>query len=151
MECGRSLTFLAECGTLLVEASMTDGKVRNSLSLVRILLILMGILVLYLVASFVRQVAVSRQRQDELLELEQAIAAGQEETSRLEQDLVYARSAAAVEEWARVNNWTRPDEVSVVVVAPSASASVGREGGSGGGGGPDTPREAWWELFFGTR
>jgi type II secretory pathway pseudopilin PulG len=130
---------------------MTDGRVRNSLSFVRILLILMGILALYLLASFVRQVAISQQRRSELSELEQAIAAAEEKRAELEKDLTYAQSDAAVEEWARENNWARPDEVSVVVVAPPASASPGVEGSSKGGGRPDSPRDAWWDMFFGTR
>jgi cell division protein FtsB len=130
---------------------MTDGRVRNSLSLVRILLILMGVLVLYLVVSFVRQAAISQKSQEELAELEQAITAAEEKRAGLREDLVYAQSEAAVEEWARENNWAKPDEVSVVVVAPPASASRGVEGSSEGAGGPDSPRDAWWELFFGTR
>jgi type II secretory pathway pseudopilin PulG len=130
---------------------MTDGRVRNSLSFVRILLILMGILALYLLASFVRQVAISQQRRSELSELEQAIAAAEEKRAELEKDLTHAQSDAAVEEWARENNWARPDEVSVVVVAPPASASPGVEGSSEAGGRPDSPRDAWWDMFFGTR
>jgi cell division protein FtsB len=124
---------------------MTDGRVRNSLPLVRILLILMGVLALYLLANFVRQVAISQQRRSELSELEQAIADAEQEA------LTYAQSDAAVEEWARTIGWARPDEVSVVVVAPSASTSTGEEGRSQGGGGLALPRDAWWELFFGTR
>lgn len=130
---------------------MTDGRVRNSLSLVRILLILMGVLAIYLLASFVRQVAISQQRRSELLELDQAIADEKEKTAELKEDLSYAQSDAAVEEWARENNWAGPDEVSVVVVAPSAITSPGEEGGAQGGGRPDLPRDAWWDMFFGTR
>jgi type II secretory pathway pseudopilin PulG len=130
---------------------MTDGRVRNSLPLVRILLILMGVLALYLLANFVRQVAISQQRRSELSELEQAIADAEEERAELKEALTYAQSDAAVEEWARTIGWARPDEVSVVVVAPSASTSTGEEGRSQGGGGLALPRDAWWELFFGTR
>jgi cell division protein FtsB len=130
---------------------MTDGRVRNSLSLVRILLILMGVLAIYLLASFVRQVAISQQRRSELLELDQAIADEKEKMAELQEGLSYAQSDAAVEEWARKNNWAGPDEVSVVVVAPPAITSPGEEGGSQGGGSPDLPRDAWWDMFFGTR
>jgi hypothetical protein len=130
---------------------MTVGKVRNSLPLVRILLILMGVLTLYLLVSFVRQVAISQQRRGELLELEQAIADAEEERAELEEARAYAQSDAAVEEWARENNWAGPNEVSVVVIAPPASASPGVEGTSEGGGRPGSPGDAWWELFFGPR
>jgi type II secretory pathway pseudopilin PulG len=130
---------------------MTDGRARNSLPLVRILLILMGVLALYLLANFVRQVAISQQRRSELLELEQAIADAKEERAELKEALTYAQSDAAVDEWAHKDSWARPDEVSVVVVAPPASTSPGEEGRSQGGGGPDLPRDAWWDLFFGTR
>jgi cell division protein FtsB len=148
---GRGLTFLAKCGTLLAEASMTYGKVRNSLPIVRILLVLMGVLAIYLLANFVRQVAISQQRRSELSELEQAIADAQEERAELEEALTYAQSDAAVDEWARKIGWARPDEVSVVVIAPAASTSPGEEGSPEGGGGPALPRDAWWDLFFGTR
>lgn len=130
---------------------MTDGKVRKSLPLVRILLVLLGVLALYLLASFVRQVAISQQRRGELLELEQAIADAEERRAELNEALTYAQSDAAVEEWARGVTWARPDEVSVVVVAPQAGASPGVERSSEGGGRPDSPRDAWWDVFFGTR
>jgi hypothetical protein len=130
---------------------MTDGRVRNSLSLVRILLILIGFLAVYLLASFVRQVAISQQRRGELLELDQAIVNEKEKMLELQEGLSYAQSDAAVEEWARENNWAGPDEVSVVVVAPSAITSPREEGRSQGGGGPDLPRDAWWDMFFGMR
>jgi cell division protein FtsB len=130
---------------------MTDGRVRNSLPLVRILLILMGVLALYLLANFVRQVAISQQRRSELSELDQKIADAKEERADLGEALTYAQSDAAVDEWARQENWARPDEVSVVVVAPPASISPEGEGRSQGGGGPDSARDAWWDLFFGTR
>jgi len=130
---------------------MTDGKVRNSLPIVRILLVLMGVLALYLLANFVRQVAISQQRRSELSDLEQAIADAQEERAELEEALTYAQSDAAVDEWARKIGWARPYEVSVVVIAPAASTSPGEEGSPEGGSGPALPRDAWWDLFFGTR
>jgi type II secretory pathway pseudopilin PulG len=130
---------------------MTDGRLRSSLSFIRILLILMGILAVYLLASFVRQVAINQQRRSELSGLEQAIAEAEGERAELREALTYAQSDAAVDEWARENNWARPEEVSVVVIAPAASTSPGVEGRSEGGGGPDSPRDGWWELFFGTR
>jgi len=102
-------------------------------------------------ASFVRQVAISQQSQDELSELDQAIAVAEEKRAELRQDLTYAWSDAAVEEWARENNWAKPDEVSVVIAAPLASPPPGVESSSEGDGRPETPRDAWWDTFFGTR
>lgn len=130
---------------------MIEGRVRRTSLLSQLLLLLMGILLLYLVVDFGRQVIASYQRQEELQQVERDIAAAQEETQRLEARLNYARSAQAAEAWAREQGWARQGEVPVVIIAPPASlvpeaAQEGQENPAS-----LSPREAWWELFFGER
>ncbi|HSR29022.1 MAG TPA: septum formation initiator family protein [Anaerolineae bacterium] len=130
---------------------MTEGKIRTTLPLRLILVIVMGAVILYMGAGFVRQVSVSYQRRQELRKLEQEIAVAQQDRVRLEEHLEYVRSPEAAEKWGRENGWAKEDEVSVVVVAPSAelSASGGREPIQDTK--PGSNREAWWDLFFGER
>jgi cell division protein FtsB len=128
---------------------MTTKKTRNITLLSNVLLILMGAVLLYLGLNFVGQVSVSHQRKEELQQLENQIAAAREAKAALEARLEYARSDAAVEEWARENGLTRPDEVPVVVVAPTVDTTAGKEENPPQDAKFDSPREAWWELFFG--
>ena len=128
---------------------MLVGKTRKALPLSQILLISMGILVVYLVVSFVRQVGVSHQRHEELRQLEGMVDAALQERARLEEKLADTASEEAVRQWALANGLTKPDEVLVVIppsdlepvveqVSEEASTAV-------------SPREAWWNFFFGTR
>ncbi len=128
---------------------MTEGKARKMLSLSQILLILMGIFVVYLVVNFVRQIGVSHQRRQELRQLEDEVAAALQVHADLEQQLDYAPSGAAVREWALANGMTKPDEVLVVV--PSLEPVPAVEESPEEGVSPGSPRETWWDLFFGTR
>ena len=125
---------------------------RSPILFVRILLILAMVLIAYLVVGFVQQVRVSQQRQEELRQVEQGIAAALEEQALLEHQLEHARSDLAVDEWAREYGWSRPDEVPVVVIAPGEGAfSDSYEGRDGEASSSVSPRDAWWDLFFGTR
>lgn len=130
---------------------MTTRKTRSIALLYNVLLILMAAVLLYLGLSFIGQVSVSRQRKEELRQLEDEIAVAREAKVALEARRGYARSDAAVEEWARENGMTRPDEVPVVVVAPPADTTAGRTKNPSPDVRFDSPREAWWELFFGRR
>jgi hypothetical protein len=111
----------------------------------------MGIVILYLGASFARQATISHQRREELRELEAEIAATETENVDLQERLEYAQSPAAAEEWARENGWAKEDEVSVVVVAPSVQSSPSDTHGTTEEPKPSSNREAWWDLFFGER
>jgi hypothetical protein len=110
------------------------------------------VLIAYLVVGFVQQVRVSQQRQEELRKVEQGIAIALEEQASLERQLEHARSDLAVDEWAREYGWSRPDEVPVVVIAPGeGSFSDSHEEQEKEATSPDSTRDAWWALFFGTR
>lgn len=128
---------------------MVGRSVRKALSLRLFPLILMGIVILYLGASFVRQASVSHQRREELRQLEQEIAAAEQESTDLQERLTYVQSPEAAEEWARENGWAKQDEVSVVVVAPAARSSPDDTPGAIEESKPGSTREAWWDLFFG--
>jgi cell division protein FtsB len=132
-----------------LEAIMIQDKNRKVLPFTQILLILMGIFVAYLVVNFGRQVGVSHQRRQELQQVEDQITAARQERAELEQQLDHAESDAAVREWALPNGLIKPDEVRVVI--PSLEPVPAAEQDSEAGAGPDSPRETWWDLFFGTR
>jgi cell division protein FtsB len=145
------LTFGATWGTLGLEAPTVNDKLRIPQPFIRILFILVVVLIGYLVVSFVRQVAVSQQRKEELGRLDEAVAAALAEQSDLEDGLEYAQSVAAVEEWALANGYAPPDEVAVIVVESASSSLAGSQESQERKLGEDAPREAWWELFFGER
>ena len=112
-------------------------------------LILMGIVLLYLVVSFGRQVAVSYQRGQELAQIREKVNLAKEQNQELHSNLDYALSDPAAEAWAREQGWAKTDEVPVIVVAPSTAKTPSSE--SPAQESPDSYRQAWWELFFGTR
>jgi cell division protein FtsB len=127
------------------------SNVRKALSFRLFPLVIMGIVILYLGASFVRQASISHQRRDELRQLEAEITATKSENVDLGEHLEYMQSSEAAEEWARKNSWAKQDEVSVVVVAPSARSSPSDTGGPQEESKPSSNREVWWDLFFGER
>ena len=129
---------------------MASG-VRKALSLRLFPLVLMGIVILYLGASFARQASISHQRREELRELEAEIAATERGNVDLQERLEYVQSPEAAEKWARENGWAKQDEVSVVVVAPSAHSSPSDARSATEEPKPSSNREAWWDLFFGER
>lgn len=127
------------------------SSVRKALSFRLFPLVLMGIVILYLGASFARQASISHQRREELREIEAEITAIETENVGLQERLEYVQSPEAAEEWARKNGWAKQDEVSIVVVAPSAGSSPSDMLGTQEEPKPGSNREAWWDLFFGER
>ena len=130
---------------------MTDRKIRSTPLLNQFLLILMGIALLYLAISFVRQVGVSYQRREELETIRQQSSLAKEKTAELQRRLDYVQSDSAVEEWAREVGWARPDEVLLVPVWAQSEANAEPEESPGQEAAPASPRDAWWDLFFETR
>ena len=127
------------------------SSVRKALSFRLFPLVIMGIVILYLGASFARQASISHQRRQELRDLEAEVAATERENVDLQERLGRAQSPAAVEEWARENGWAYEDEVSIAVVAPAAQSSPGDTPGTKEEAKPSSNRDAWWDLFFGER
>lgn len=130
---------------------MSNNNARRTLPFRQVLLILMGIVILYLAAGFVRQARISYQRNQELGQIEQEITKTEAEIAELDEVLVYVESPEATDRWARENGMAKEGEVSAVVNAPDSGSSpeVGQEPGEGAL--PGTNREAWWDLFFGRR
>ena len=132
------------------------ARLQRLIPLNQILLILMGILVVYLMVDFGRQVGLSHQRRQELDQIEQQIQAALTERSDLEGQLAQATSSEAVEAWARRNGLTRENEVLVVFFGgPPREPSIPLLAQGSPFARPEalpaSPREAWWDLFFGTR
>jgi cell division protein FtsB len=115
----------------------------------QLLLILMGTILLYLVVNFGRQVAVSYQQGQELAQIQEKVKLAKEQNQQLYDYLDYANSDSAAEAWAREQGWAKAGEVPVIVVAPSAAEAPTIE--SPPQESPASYRQAWWELFFGTR
>jgi len=127
------------------------AKLYKLIPLNQILLILMGILVVYLMVDFGRQMGVSRQRREELDQIEQKIDMTLAERGDLENQLGGATSPEAVEAWARRNGLTRENEVLVVFLGgPTGPTTSGDESSSRADSG-QSPRDAWLALFFGRR
>jgi cell division protein FtsL len=143
------LTFFEGCGTLEMEAWMTNSKVQRVLPVRFILLILMGLLILYQGVGFVRQARVNYERRKELHRIEQQLAVAEQENAKLEEQLTDVGSTEAAEKWARENAWAKEDETSVVVVAPAGQAPSGSQQDPEVVHDSSSNREAWWNLFFG--
>jgi len=129
---------------------MTARQTDLTLVLSRFLLLFMGILLVYLMVSFGRQVAVSYQRRQELDRVRDKQAAALTESERLKGYLEYATSEPAAEEWARTQGWAKTGEVPVIVVAPGVEPTPAPPGALPASS-PVSNQQAWWELFFGTR
>ncbi len=129
---------------------MAERNARTTLPFSHFLLILGGVLILYLVANFGRQVGISYQRRQELKQIEQQIESARQEKAALEKELSYAQSPQAAEAWAREQLWSKPDEVAVMVLAPPANELPAGQEEAKETPKPD-PRDAWWDLFFGAR
>jgi cell division protein FtsB len=130
---------------------MIGGRIHRARPINQVLFLLMVIVLVYLVVDFGRQVVVSRQRQEELKQIERDIESAQEDTRRLEARLNYVRSPQAAEAWAREQGWVKSDEIPVVLVAPAASTSTDTDKDVQEELRPLTHREEWWALFFGER
>lgn len=130
---------------------MIARRARKFFSVRNVLLLVLGLLILHMGSSFVQQAGAHRQRQEDLDRLDRRLELARQEEKLLEEELEYVQSHRAAEAWARRNGWAKPDEVSVVVVAPPAVA-VQQEGtDSEEGHDAGTYRELWWDLFFGRR
>lgn len=129
---------------------MTGKKLRNTPLINQLLLILMGAVILYMAVSFVRQIGISRQRQAELEKLTQSIGVAREERVRWENYLEHVQSEAAVEARGRKLSWGRPDQELIVPVGGGAEPSPGAQESVEDRTDPTSPRNAWWDMFFGT-
>lgn len=130
---------------------MTDRPIRKASPTRLLLFALLAGGILYLGLGFRQQASVSRQRRAELRQIEQEIVIAREELAQAEARLEYARSPQAAEEWGRQMGWARADEDSVVVVPSSVDESPALEGSAEEDAGPTASRDAWWDLFFGSR
>jgi cell division protein FtsL len=130
---------------------MTDRKAHTIPLVNQLLLVLMGVVLLYLVVSFIRQVGLSYQQREELEMIQQRIDAAIEEKAKLEVALEYARSEAAVAKWGRRHNMIQEGEVLLVPVGDIVETVPEAEASQEEGVEPSSPRYAWWDLFFGRR
>ena len=128
---------------------MIGKESRRTPFISQLLLILMGTILLYLVVNFGRQVAVSYQQGRELEQIQAKVSLAKEQNQVLLDYLAYAQSDSAAEAWAREQGWAKSGEVPVVVIAPSTAEIPTLE--SPAQESPASSRQAWWELFFGTR
>jgi hypothetical protein len=128
---------------------MIGKETRRTPFVRQLLLIMMGTILLYLVVNFGRQVAVSYQRGHELDQIQEKVSLAEERNQELHNYLEYAKSDSAAEAWARKQGWAKAGEVPVIVVAPSTIETPVLE--SSPQESPASYRQAWWELFFGTR
>ena len=128
---------------------MINGSFRRAFPYRLILSSLMGVVILYLLVTFVMQTGVSLELRDKLGRIEQDIATAERANSELKARLDYVASDDAAEEWARENGWARPDEVLVVVLAPESQALPGDELRQEDAARPTSNRDLWWDLFLG--
>lgn len=129
---------------------MTD-KARGTPLINQLLLLLMGVMLVYLVVSFARQVGISYQRSEDLHRLEQEIAVAVDEYDRLQEHLAYVRSEEAFERRYRQYGLVKPNEVLVVPVGGPTESTSAAQLASEEGKDLDSSLDAWWDLFFGTR
>jgi hypothetical protein len=130
---------------------MVNGTARRASFINQILLLLMGIVMLYLLADFGRQLAVYYQRRQELRQIEAQVATGQQEELALEEQRDYVLSSVAAEQWARENGWAQKGEQTVVIVGQDAQAGLAPEERTGANPDAPSPQSVWWDLFFGER
>jgi hypothetical protein len=128
---------------------MTGTRHRVASRFNQFVLLLMGFVVLALVLSFVRQVAISHQKRLELASLEQAVQGAREQQEALVGLLEYAQSDAAVRDWALRHSMSQPGEVVVMLVPPSGTALPSEEESAVKVTGVDSMHSSWWNLFFG--
>jgi cell division protein FtsL len=126
------------------------NKAHNTPLINHILLILMGAMLLFLMVGFARQVGASHQRHQELAQIEQQISLAAEEQVELQKQLDFATSPEALELYARQLGQTRSNEVLVVPFGTGSESSTARDEALDKSDSPDSSRDAWWELFFGT-
>jgi cell division protein FtsB len=134
-----------------VEILGMDGKARMARFFSQLLMILVGIVVVYLVMDFGRQVVASRRLNEDLKESQARLDKVYEEQRELEDRVRYAYSVEAVDDWRRMHGLVNENEVAVIIVdydeAPEAPETPVREKPR------TTPasipaRRVWWDLFF---
>ena len=130
---------------------MVNGTVRRMSFINQLLLLLMGIVMLYLLADFGRQLAVYYQRRQELRQVEAQIVAAEQEKLALEEQRSYALSPVAAEQWARENGWAQEGEQTVVIVGQGAQEQLAPEERVDTNPDGTSPQSTWWDLFFGER
>jgi cell division protein FtsL len=128
---------------------MTDAKTRRTFPYRSILSALMGVVLLYLAATFVMRAGVSLELREKLRDIEQRIVAAEQTNTQLDARLEYSSSDEAAEQWARENGWAMQNEVLVVVLAPEAGSAP--RDGLRQEATPASNRDSWWDLFFGER
>ena len=86
---------------------MADRRTRSAHLLQQGVMILMGVLLLYMGVSVIRQVSLSQQRKEDRDQIERNLVLAQEKTAALEEELAYIQSPEAVEAYGRANNLAR--------------------------------------------
>lgn len=127
---------------------MTYDRMRRTPFVGRLLLILMGAMLVFLVVSFARQIATSQQQTVKLNQVEEKIRIATTERAQLEEYLNWVVSLEALERWARQHGWARPDERLVVPYGVGAEASSPEQKILEEEERADSPQSAWWDLFF---
>jgi cell division protein FtsB len=115
----------------------------------QVALLLMGLVILALTVSFIRQVGISHQRRLELAGLDQAVQRAKAEQEALADRLEYAQSDEAVRDWALRHSMSQPGEVVVMLVPPAGDAPASEAETSNPAARADSVRSSWWNLFFG--
>ena len=130
---------------------MIGGRAADMPLISRFLLILMAAVLLGLMVSFARQVTISHHQGQELGRLEDDTARANEELKRLQDYLEEVQSESFLQFWGRRNGWVKPGEAYVVLVGdtsvPLPDAGMTVKNGTG----PDSTRQSWWRLFFGSQ
>jgi cell division protein FtsB len=125
-----------------------DGKARTARFFSQLLMILVGIVVVYLVMDFGRQVMASHRQRADLKGLQARLDAIFGEQRELENKVRYAYSEQAVDDWAREQGMVKENEVAVTILADDQAPEPPVR---------ETPRTApasiparrvWWDLFF---
>jgi hypothetical protein len=114
-------------------------------------MILVGIVVIYLVMDFGRQVLASHEVHVELRKAQAELAAAKAEQKALEERVRHAYSEEAVHIWAREQGMARENEQAVTILAEDTPPAPSVR---------ETPRttpasvparRVWWDLFFAER
>ncbi len=128
---------------------MRDRRIRFAFSLGQALLILTGVLIIYLVVDFGRQMAVLLQRRDELNRTSLQVTAAQAENAALQSQLDYSKSPEAAELWAREHGMAKANEVPVVILGPTPGTPVpGTKSSQPARDSSASSAQDWWDLFF---
>jgi cell division protein FtsB len=128
-----------------------DGTARPVRFFSQLLLILMGIVILYLVVDFGRQVLDSHQLRADLRALEAQREAIYREQEAWGRQLIDSRSDAAVDAWARRQGMVKANEVSIAILTEDDEAMSAVPESSEPAQASVSSRLVWWDLFFGQR